>query len=173
MQATKHLLIGGSSTKVITSDNLFLSDADDDSSTPTTGRALADHVAWLYRCVQLRGYALSSLPWVIQSGDETVWDSQEATAPAGLAWLDDLTSLLYLTECSLCLTGEAFWFLPKRSQAPRWLTPSTRISPAVGSSRPAMSRSVVDFPHPDGPTRTTNSSSAMSRSMPRTASTSP
>lgn len=123
MQATKHLLIGGSSTKVITSDNLFLSDADDDSSAPTTGRALADRVAWLYRCVQLRGYALSSLPWVIQRGDETVWDSQEATAPAGLAWLDDLTSLLYLTECSLCLTGEAFWFLPKRSQAPRWLTP--------------------------------------------------
>ena len=33
-------------------------------------------------------------------------------------------------------------------------------------------RSVVDLPQPDGPTSTTNSLSAMSRSMPRTASTS-
>lgn len=120
MQATKHVIVGG--TKTITSDNLFLSDGDGDS-TPQTGRALADRVAWLFRCVQVRGYALSALPWVIQRGDDTVWDSQEATAPAALAWLDDLTSLLYLTECSLCLTGEAFWFLPKRSQPPRWLTP--------------------------------------------------
>ena len=31
-------------------------------------------------------------------------------------------------------------------------------------------RSVVDLPQPDGPTSTTNSLSAMSRSMPRTAS---
>ena len=38
-------------------------------------------------------------------------------APAALAWLDDLMTLLYLTECSLSLVGEAFWFL-RRSQAP-------------------------------------------------------
>ena len=48
--ATKHLIIGG--TKTITSDNLLLSD---DAAAPTTGRRLADRVAWLYRCVQVRG----------------------------------------------------------------------------------------------------------------------
>src|SRR5438874_6362891 len=50
--------------------------------------------------------------------------------------------------------------------------PSTRISPSLTSSRPAIMRSVVDFPQPDGPTRTTNSWSAMSRLIPHTASVS-
>src|SRR3982074_3973100 len=51
-------------------------------------------------------------------------------------------------------------------------SPPIMMSPSVISSRPAVMRSVVDFPQPDGPTSTTNSWSAMSRSMPRTASTS-
>ena len=34
-----------------------------------------------------------------------------------------------------------------------------RRSPAVMSSRPAISRSSVDFPQPEGPTKTTNSPS--------------
>ena len=49
-------------------------------------------------------------------------------------------------------------------------SPSTAISPSVISSSPAIIRSVVDLPQPEGPTSTTNSLSAMSRSMPRTAS---
>src|SRR5580692_2480935 len=51
-------------------------------------------------------------------------------------------------------------------------SPPIMMSPSVMSSRPAIIRSVVDLPQPDGPTSTTNSWSAMSRSMPRTASTS-
>src|SRR3979411_331623 len=51
-------------------------------------------------------------------------------------------------------------------------SPPIMMSPPVMSSRPAIIRSVVDLPQPDGPTSTTNSWSAMSRSMPRTASTS-
>src|SRR5689334_14782806 len=51
-------------------------------------------------------------------------------------------------------------------------SPSTAISPPVISSRPAIMRKVVDLPQPDGPTSTTNSLSAMSRSMALTASTS-
>src|ERR1700687_760637 len=35
--------------------------------------------------------------------------------------------------------------------------PSIRRSPEVCSSSPAMTRSSVDFPQPDGPTQTTNS----------------
>src|SRR6185503_17553266 len=35
--------------------------------------------------------------------------------------------------------------------------------PAVGSSSPAISRSSVDLPQPEGPTKTTNSPSSMSR----------
>src|SRR5919197_5412158 len=51
-------------------------------------------------------------------------------------------------------------------------SPPIRMSPSVMSSRPAIMRSVVVLPQPDGPTSTTNSLSAMSRSMPRTACTS-
>ena len=39
--------------------------------------------------------------------------------------------------------------------------PPMRISPAVMSSSPAIMRSSVDLPQPDGPTRTTNSPSSM------------
>ena len=45
--------------------------------------------------------------------------------------------------------------------------------PEVWSSRPAMMRSSVDFPQPDGPTKTTNSPSATSRSTPRMTSVDP
>src|SRR3974390_655118 len=51
-------------------------------------------------------------------------------------------------------------------------SPPIRISPPVMSSSPAIIRSVVVFPQPEGPTRTTNSLSEMSRSIPRTAGTS-
>jgi hypothetical protein len=41
--------------------------------------------------------------------------------------------------------------------------------PAVIGSSPAIIRSAVVFPHPDGPTKTTNSPSATSRSNSVTA----
>src|ERR1700716_1471878 len=51
-----------------------------------------------------------------------------------------------------------------RSLGDFWFTtfPPMRSSPEVMSSRPAIMFSVVDFPQPDGPTRMTNSPSAMS-----------
>src|SRR5215475_10085006 len=47
------------------------------------------------------------------------------------------------------------------------------IVPAVTSSRPAIIRNSVDFPQPDGPTRTRNSPLAIVRETPSTATTSP
>src|SRR6202046_3073858 len=52
-------------------------------------------------------------------------------------------------------------------------SPPIQISPREISSSPAIIRNVVDLPQPDGPTRTTNSWSAISRSMPFTACTPP
>src|SRR5215468_2166806 len=49
-------------------------------------------------------------------------------------------------------------------------SPPIRSSPSVMSSRPAIMFSVVDLPQPDGPTRMTNSPSAMSRLILSTAS---
>src|SRR5579875_305064 len=52
-------------------------------------------------------------------------------------------------------------------------SPPIQISPEVSSSRPATMRSVVVLPQPDGPTKTTNSSSEISRLMPFTAGSPP
>src|SRR5882757_1358728 len=48
-----------------------------------------------------------------------------------------------------------------------------QISPEVTSSSPASIRRSVDLPQPDGPTRTKNSPSWMSRETPSTAVTAP
>ena len=48
--------------------------------------------------------------------------------------------------------------------------PPMRSSPEVMSSSPAIMLRVVDLPHPDGPTRITNSPSAMSMLILSTAS---
>src|SRR4051794_24137888 len=59
-----------------------------------------------------------------------------------------------------------------RSFGARSLTTSPPIfrSPSEMSSSPAIIRSAVDFPHPDGPTRIMNSASRISRLMCLTAS---
>ena len=48
-----------------------------------------------------------------------------------------------------------------------------RISPPVMPSSPAIIRSSVDLPQPDGPTSTANSPSSMSRSTPWITSVAP
>ena len=45
------------------------------------------------------------------------------------------------------------------------------IVPSVTSSKPAIIRSMVDFPQPDGPTSTMNSPSSMCNDRSSTAST--
>src|SRR3954454_12078332 len=59
-----------------------------------------------------------------------------------------------------------------RSFGARSLTPPPPIfrSPSEMSSSPAIIRSAVDFPHPDGPTRIISSPSRISRFMCLTAS---
>ena len=51
--------------------------------------------------------------------------------------------------------------------------PSMRRSPEVWPSSPAMMRSSVDFPQPDGPTKTVNSPRSTARSTPFRISVAP
>ena len=51
--------------------------------------------------------------------------------------------------------------------------PSTTIVPAVGFSKPAIIRSVVVLPQPDGPRNETNSPRSASRLKSSTAATPP
>ena len=52
-------------------------------------------------------------------------------------------------------------------------SPPSSIVPASGRSNPAIIRSVVVLPDPDGPSIVKNSPRAISRSMPSTAATVP
>src|SRR6476659_1804316 len=52
-------------------------------------------------------------------------------------------------------------------------SPASSIVPLVGSSKPAIIRSVVVLPDPEGPSIVKNSPGAISRSIPPTATTSP
>ena len=58
-----------------------------------------------------------------------------------------------------------------RSLGGSWLTrsPAINMSPEVGLSRPEMTRRIVDFPQPLGPTIVRNSSGRTSRSTLSTA----
>ena len=62
-----------------------------------------------------------------------------------------------------------------RSLGARSLTraPPIRISPSVTSSSPAIMRSSVLLPQPDGPTSTTNSPFSIARSTPCSTETMP
>src|SRR5688500_14847012 len=62
-----------------------------------------------------------------------------------------------------------------RSRGARSVTSRSPIQtrPSVASSRPAIRRSSVDLPQPDGPTRTRNSPSSIRRETSSTATTSP
>src|SRR5215218_10091340 len=52
-------------------------------------------------------------------------------------------------------------------------SPSTSIVPSEGGMKPAIMRSVVVLPQPEGPSRETNSPSRRARSTPSTAATAP
>src|SRR5258705_3480008 len=56
---------------------------------------------------------------------------------------------------------------------PRTERPPMRMSPSLGCSRPAIIRSSVVLPHPDGPSRTRYSPSPQVRLMPSTAAVPP
>src|SRR5437867_1495906 len=63
--------------------------------------------------------------------------------------------------------------MPRSAPGPPTRTPSRTTSPDDGRVRPAITRSRVDFPHPDGPTIQTNSLSRTARSNRSMATTLP
>src|SRR5579863_3119294 len=62
--------------------------------------------------------------------------------------------------------------MPRSLPGPVTGLPSIATSPVVGSSKPAMMRSSVDFPQPEAPIMQTNSPFGMARSTGASASTS-
>ena len=69
-----------------------------------------DTIGVLYRCIDIRSSSLASLPFTLLKGDDVFIDSETAWEQPGYEWVNDISSLLYLTESSLLLSSEAFWF---------------------------------------------------------------
>ena len=72
-----------------------------------------DVIGVVYRCIDVRSAAVSSLPFTLLKGDEVFLDSETAQEKVGFEWVNNLTNLLYLTEASLLLSSEAFWLKDK------------------------------------------------------------
>lgn len=67
-------------------------------------------VAWLYRGVDLRGKAISQVPYEIRGPRSLVYDSTSpANLRADLQWLARLPHYLALAEQSICLYGAAYF----------------------------------------------------------------
>ncbi len=63
--------------------------------------------------------------------------------------------------------------MPRSGPGPVTGLPDTLTRPVVAGSNPATTRSRVDLPQPDAPSRQMNSPRATTRSAPRNASTGP
>lgn len=85
---------------------------------------------WLRRCVDVRADALASIPFTIRrmDGGEILYDSSGfEPMPPELEWLQNLETLLKLTDGSLTLAGAAYWLPVVRRGRPRkidWLAPN-------------------------------------------------
>lgn len=111
----------------------------DDSFTPPE---YGDYIATsngVYACATLRAKSLSSLPLRLYTG--TGDNRTEVTSGSARQFFDSVNPywtfprLIEMTELSLCLWGEAFWFLEKRGRVPVecwWARPDrVRVVPSA------------------------------------------
>src|SRR5262249_47725893 len=119
-------------------------------------------------------FGILSSRWAIRTISATS-ATRLARAGAGTFFMRRPNSMFCRTD----LCGKSAWVwktIPRpRSRGSTSLTtlPSIRISPPLGSSKPATMRKVVVLPQPDGPTSTTNSPSSIARLTLFTAATAP
>lgn len=89
---------------------------------------LAQKIGILYRAVKIRSQSISQVPWEIIKGDRVVWSDGDDDVPAELEWFQNWPELLSLTEASLTMTSQAYWFLLRnrvRITGVQWYSPLT------------------------------------------------
>jgi HK97 family phage portal protein len=83
-------------------------------------------VPWLYRAVDLRAKAVSSVPYALYKGKSK---TDLVEAPAYESILRGMKQRLYLTEAALCLYGKSYWVTDTNrwglNITPRWIVPTT------------------------------------------------
>lgn len=83
---------------------------------------------WLFRCVNIRSNGMLTLPWALLQQNNPIWRSIDQEPPEQLEWLRKLPIFLSLTEASLVLKGEAFWFKQTKGTkilGLQWLMPNS------------------------------------------------
>jgi len=102
-------------------DTMLFPEFFDSADAGISEREAYNFVAWVYRAVQLRANALSSIPFTVQTSAGQAQDR--------IDFQSILPRLLQLTEASLSLHGEAYWLkeinLLNNLLAIRWAVAST------------------------------------------------
>lgn len=88
-------------------------------------------VAWLYRCVGIRGHSVASMPFELRRGEEVVYSFDGITAqgdpPKEVAWVSDLPAQLGMVEVANILGGRAYLqdvkSVMKTTMRYKWLVP--------------------------------------------------
>jgi len=154
---SRYRLLDGTGVKAIPMESL-----PPEAWTPLDGSAdsgsvskLVSSVAFLYRCIDIRASAVSSVPWAILRGDTPVWESEDAGDPpmgAQYEWLASFPASLPRVEEALSIGSQAYLFKERagaRILRLRWLTPSTmkpewtddgitRYKRTLGGSKPPI-----------------------------------
>ncbi len=95
--AYTQMIAGGVSTKTMSVDRFFeyMRELSQDDHSPSQ---MYNAVAYVFRCVNLRSSAVSSIPYRIMRNDVEIEDFEI-----------DIGALLFATEAFLCLYGAAYW----------------------------------------------------------------
>ncbi len=123
-------LIGGIAGKAIPLNSLDAYFPELFSGDELNVTALYRLVSWIYRCIQLRADALTSIPWMVtRRGNEDAEIDIEATPYSDVDW----EWLWWRTEAARLIWGVSYWLkLPSDLQ---WLNPRTMkvlTSPSEG-----------------------------------------
>lgn len=112
----------------------YYGEARDKFADISRSKKFRKEISTLYRCVDIRAGAIAQVPFTIYKlkGGEEVVNSANFWSDEKFHWLSTLAGLLYLTESSLLLSSEAFWYkqtgLTGKDLGFRWLA-APYISP--------------------------------------------
>ena len=109
----------------------FLAGVDVDAGAEANVNTYFRRTPWLFRGIELRANAVSSMPFRIMRGETEVDNSEKWTNKVG--FLPDPSALLWLTEAALCLWGTAYYWREKnrvKGLPLRYIVPST-ITPKL------------------------------------------
>lgn len=113
MQTTKTVLFDGKKTSPVTIGGDVGWDVLGENPSDETLEKLYSTVAWLYRCVTIRGNSVASMPFTVKRGEKVVYEFDGLTPqnepPKEISWITELPSMLGMVEVANVLGGRAYF----------------------------------------------------------------